>query len=123
MVSYILLLLGVFILSKQFHYSANMIGLKHVDVEKRTKMMRSRVTSLVLFLLILLLGIIYWGWSLKGDTFLIWSGIIFFIEFLFEKRAFRWRHFHLKGSWDTGIGVFLNLVRLGSVAAFFVWYL
>lgn len=123
MISYILLLISIILFSTIFHNSWNMFSLKRPDDEERTRSMHDKALKMFWFSLIILIGIVYWGWTLKGNMFLVWSAIIFIISFFVERREFNWKYFQIKGSWDNGIKIFLNSIRIVGVIVFFVWYL
>lgn len=122
MISYILLLISIIIFSTIFYSSLNMLSLKRPDDEERTRDMHNKALKMSLFFLIIIIGFVYWGWTLKGNMFLVWSAIIFVINFFVERREFNWKYFQMKGSWDNGIKIFLNSIRIIGVIGFFVWY-
>lgn len=123
LISYILLLIGVFLFSKLFHNMWNMFGLQFKDDAERTERTHARALKVFWFSLIILLGLVYLGWLLKGNMFLLWFGIIFVIEFIVERREFNWRYFGIKGESDHIVKLFLNLARIAYIVAFFLWYI
>ena len=122
MISYILLLIGVFLFSKILHYMWNFFGVQFEDNEQ-TQTTHHRANKGFWFSLAMLIVLNFIGWKFKGNMFLVWFGIIFIIEFLVERRSFNIRYFGIKGAKDNILRFFLVLVRFIAIASFFIWYL